>query len=190
MDTIEPRMNGALLVDQMALMEKDYGPEVVERALTRLSQEQQDEIRANVSVSWLDVRTVTAFKTAVAEELGMDPLDFQRRIVRRALGDTVNKLWRILLSQLWDSAIVKRTPILYSKAFDRGALELESIELGHAVFVLRGWPDMPDYDCIGLSTGMEALLDYSGRRGASVAYHRRRPLVVFEATWKARGATS
>lgn len=151
--------------------------------MARLSDEQAATVRATISASWLDVQTVAAFKNAVAHELGVDPLDFQRDIVRRALGDTIHKLWRVLLQSLWDSAIVKRTPILYSKAFDRGELRLEEIGTGEATFLLSGWPDMPEYDCIGLATGIEALLDYSGRRGAAVKWERAAPLVRFRARW-------
>ena len=170
-------------MDQIALIERDHGRAVIDRDMARLTEEQAATVRATISASWMDVHTVAAFKNAVAHELGVDPLDFQRDIVRRALGDTINKMWRVLLQSLWDSAIVKRTPILYSKAFERGELKLEQIGKGEATFVLSGWPDMPEYDCIGLGAGMEALLEYSGRRGAVVRWERQAPLLRFRARW-------
>ncbi|MFK7990544.1 MAG: hypothetical protein AB8I08_31270 [Sandaracinaceae bacterium] len=179
-------MRGSILVDQLTQIERCYGADVIESALARLTPAQADEVRGTVSVSWLNVTTVTAFKTAVAEELGQDPLDFQREVVRAALGDTISTMWRALLSKLWDSAIVKRTPLLYSKTFDRGEMTLSEIEGTTATFVLTGWPDIPEYDCVGLSTGIEALLDYAGRKPATVRWSREAGKVLFCATWTAR----
>ncbi len=180
----QPRVSGAVVVDQIATLEQDYGRDVVHAALEQLSTDQREEIVGALPVSWLDVETVRQFKNAVADQLGMEHLDLQRQLVRKAIARTIHKIWRLLLRQVWDSAIIKRTPILYSKTFDRGEMKLESIESGRATFVLSGWPDIPEYDCVGLATGMEALLDYSGRRGAQIVWRRRAPQVLFEARWK------
>lgn len=182
----QPRARGAIILDQRSLIERRYGADVVEAALGRLTPTQADQIRGMVSVSWVDVETVRAFKSAVAAELGRDPMDFQREVVREAIGETVNTVWRALLSKLWDSAIIKRTPLIYSKGFDRGKLSLLEIEGTTATFILTGWPDIPEYDCVGIAAGIEALLEYAGRKPASVQWRRQLQQVVFEARWTAR----
>ena len=49
---------------------------------------------------------------------------------RRRSATRVSKFWRILLVRLWDGALVRRSPLLYSKAFDRGSLNLGEIGEG------------------------------------------------------------
>ncbi|MEM9187741.1 MAG: hypothetical protein AAGF12_01095 [Myxococcota bacterium] len=181
---IEPKLRGAILLDQIHQIERLYGPAVIERALARLDLQEREAIEGAVTVSWLSVHTAQVFKVHVAEELDMDPLDLQRQIVRLAIGETIHNFWRVLLRQLWDSAIVRRTPILYSKTFDRGELRMEDIGKGRATFVLTGWPTMPEYDLIGLAVGIETLLEFSGRHDARLTWRREPPTIVLNAVWR------
>ncbi|MFK8000667.1 MAG: hypothetical protein AB8H86_13790 [Polyangiales bacterium] len=180
----EPRLRGAVLLDQIAYITKTHGPAVVRRAKQTMASDDRRTIEETLPISWLSVPTVTRFKSAIAAELGEDPVAFNRRLVRASIGNTISTIWRALLSQLWDSAVVKRTPILYSKAFDRGKLELRVLEKRHAEFVLSGWPDMPEFDCAGMAAAMEALLEYAGRGTTTVRWRREPLIVVFDATWR------
>ena len=181
----EPRLRGVILLDQVAYIRKTHGSAVVDAALQTLTPRDRQTIEEALPISWLRVPTVTAFKTAIAGKLGEDPIQFNRRVVRASIGETITSFWRMLLKQLWDSAVVKRTPIIYSKAFDRGKLELKTLEEGRAEFVLTGWPDMPEFDCAGLASGAEALLEYAGRGKTTVRWRREPPVVIFEAKWHA-----
>ena len=147
----EPRLRGGILLDQITFIKREHGPAVVSAALRTLSPMVREEIEDALPISWLNVSSVTAFKSAIAAELGEAPIALNRRVVRGSIGETITTVWRLLLSQLWDSAIIKRTPILYSKAFDRGKLTVQTMTDGRAELHLAGWPDMPDYDCAGLA---------------------------------------
>ncbi|MEM7606251.1 MAG: hypothetical protein AAF411_12920 [Myxococcota bacterium] len=175
-----------MIVDQLRRIEERFGSGPIDAAMARLSPAHRRELEGMVSISWLDVDATTALKSLIAEEVGMTPLSFQRLIVREAIGDTVNKVWRVVLKSLWDRAIIKRAPMLYSRAFDRGEMRAETHEPGYALFVLEGWPNMPEYNCEGLATGMEHVLELSGRHGVRVQWRRDAPRVLFEARWQAR----
>lgn len=182
----EPRVRGALILEQIKIIEERYGRNCIDAALEALTPAQSEEVRGILAVSWVDVPLVTTFKSEIARHLGRDPLDLQREVVRESINQTVKGLWRMLLRQLSDPAIIKRTPILYSKTFDRGKLALEGLGDGKATFVLTGWPTMPEYDCVGLATGIESVLEYAGRTGATVTWQRQAPLVLFNAVWTRR----
>lgn len=182
----EPKLRGVILLDQVAYIRKTHGSAPVKAALESLSTQDRQAIDDALPISWLDVPTVTKFKSAIAAELGEEPIQFNRRLVRASIGETITRVWRVLLRQLWDGAVIKRTPIIYSKAFDRGRLKLSVLEAGRAEFVLTGWPDMPEFDCAGLAAAAEALLEYAGRGKTRVRWRREAPLVIFEATWRGR----
>ena len=182
----EPRLAGTVLLDQMAVISDAYGKNVLARAKTTLSVDMQQALDALLPVSWIDTRAAMDLKNAVARDVGMDPIEFQRWVVRAAVGNTIHKFWRALLARVWDSAIVKRAPIIYSKTFDRGALEVVSFGDHVAELVVKGWSTMPDYDAIGLSAGIEAVLEYSGRRGARVRFDRKEGIVLFHLTWRSK----
>ena len=104
--------------------------------------------------------------------------------MRTAIGRTIGKFWRALLAKVWDGAIVKRAPILYSKTFDVGQLVVVSFDKEQAELMVTGWNHMPEYDAIGLAAGMEALLEYSGRRGVHAKHARNGENMAFSLTWQ------
>jgi hypothetical protein len=180
----EPRLAGTVLLDQMRTIIDAHGADVLAAARATLPGEMQRDVDALLPISWVDVRLARDLKNAVAHELGRDPIEFQRWVVRAAVGNTIHKFWRILLARVWDSAIVTRAPIIYSKTFDRGALEVTSYGENVAELALTGWSAMPEYDAIGLSAGIEAVLEYSGRHNAHVRFARRESLITFHLTWR------
>jgi len=186
-DEPRPKLKGGIFLQQLSVIEDRYGREVIERAKARMSEQEQSEINDALPVSWMNVPTVTRLKTLIADEIGRDHLELQREVVRVAISETINKFWRILLSNVWDSALMKRTPVLYSKTFDRGRMRAERIENGEGLMILEGWPDVPDYDCLGLATGIEAVLEYTGRKDAKVRWERHPPEIHFIATWTPKG---
>ena len=181
-----PKVSGAVVIDQIDIANEEFGADVVKRARASLPTEMQNAVSEVLAISWVDVTAFMELKNAIARELGRDPLEFQRWLVRHAIGRTIGKFWRALLTRVWDSAIVKRAPILYSKSFDVGKATVVSFDDGHAELVVTGWPDMPEYDAIGLAAGIEALLEYSGRPAAHVKFTRNPEKISFLITWRAR----
>jgi hypothetical protein len=180
----EPRLAATVLLDQMQAIVDAHGDACLARAKATLSGETQEALRELTPLSWIDVGAAKDLKDAVAREVGKDPFDFQRWVVRAAVGKTIHRFWRALLSRVWDSAIVKRTPIIYAKTFDRGQLRVASYTDHSAELVLTGWSAMPEYDAIGLSAGIEAVLEYSGRKIPRVRFGRKDMTVAFHLTWR------
>ena len=173
-----------MLLDQIQQIVDEYGVETFTRAKARLTKDAQRAIAELTPLSWIDAAVAKELKDAVASEVGKHPLDFQRWVVRAAVGKTIHRFWRALLSRVWDSAIVKRAPILYSKTFDRGHLEVTSFDDHSAEMVVVGWSEMPDYDAVGLAAGIEAVLEYSGRKHPRVRFERREGGVTFLLAWQ------
>jgi hypothetical protein len=180
----EPRLAGTVLLDQMEAIADAYGKDALARARATLPTDLQRDLDALMPISWVDVRLAKKLKDAVALEVGKDPIVFQKWVVRAAVGNTVNRFWRVLLARVWDSAIIARTPIVYTKTFDRGELKVSSYTDRAAELCLTGWSTMPEYDAIGLAAGIEAVLEYSGRRNAHVRFTRRDGTVTFHLNWR------
>lgn len=180
----EPRISGVLLLDQIQVMIDELGQDTYAKALVSLPEETRQSLDSLIPVSWIDVAMAKALKDAVAREVGKESLEFQRWIVHAATGKTINKFWRMLLTRIWDGALVRRAPILYGRAFDRGSFKLSELGEGTADFVLSGWSTMPEYDAVGLASGTEAVLEYSGRQGVRVRFERKNALITFHASWR------
>lgn len=183
-----PRFRGAVWLDELIHIREAYGSDIVDRALQRLSPAQREELDRLLPISWVTVDLVMAVKNAVAEEIGMDPLEFQKRAVRAGVARTVKGFWRLIVRQLWDDALAKRLPMLYSRTFERGELRVEEIGDCRARLRLIGWPDMPDYDRLGLATGIEAICDLAGRQDTRVQFHSDKGNLetLFDVTWRRR----
>jgi len=178
-----PRVSGALILNQIDAVVSAFGRETYERALEQLPEGPRCEIQELLAISWIPVATAKLLKDNVAALVGLTSHQLQVRVVRAALAQTINVFWRLLLRHLSDAALVKRTPILYSRSFDRGELVTRLIKPGHAQMELSGWPNMPDYDALGLATGIACVLEHSGRKDVATTWSRQGARLIFEASW-------
>ena len=179
----EPKLKGSVLREQLNYIESEYGQAAVDEALSTVSPQVRKEIQDFLPISWVSVASAKAFKDAVASQVGMDSLVFNQHVVRASLGTTIHSLWRVLLRQLKDGTIIKRTPMIYGMTFDKGKMSLLSAQEHEATFELIGWPTIPEYDCAGLAAGIEAVLEFSGRGATSTTWKRSGTTVFFTATW-------
>ncbi len=177
------KTSGALILDQIDFARHAFGAEAVERGLDRLEGKAREEMQTLLAVSWVDVRIAREAKDAIAEEVGVSSLALQQLVVRGATKKTIHKMWRMLLRCVWDSALVKRTPVLYKRAFNTGHCESTFHGNGSASFTVRGWPTMPNYDSVALAIGIESVLEYAGRYEPGVRFHRTGENLVFQARW-------
>lgn len=172
------------MLEQIRVITEIHGRDTYERALSTLPPTSQAEIAALINLSWIDTTVAMELKNAIARELGRNELEFQRWVVRTAIQHTLSRFWGALLSLASDVAVIKRSPILYRKTFDRGELALVERTTGSALFEVRGWPSMPEYDAIGLASGMEAVLEHLHRRDARVRVTRQGSVVQLAASWR------
>jgi hypothetical protein len=186
-DDREPLFSSTLLLDQVDVMRELYGDAPVDEAIAALPETERREVAEMVYGGWCNVATVTALKTELARRVGEGPLTLQRRVVARGTEKTLHGLWRFFLSRLSDPWLMKFSPLIYSKAFDRGVLVVERIAAGRADVVVQGWPQMPDLDCVGLAAAIETVLTLARRDRPRLTWMRRGAEVRFAAVWTRAG---
>ncbi|MEO8876612.1 MAG: hypothetical protein ABI461_13560, partial [Polyangiaceae bacterium] len=183
--TTTPRLSGSILLEQIQIATKEYGEEAIARAKASLPEKTRAALADLLTITWIETAMAQEIKDTIAREVGQDPIAFQKWVVRSAIGGVIGKFWRVLLARVSDGAIVKRAPIIYSKTFDVGRLEVTTFDGRAATLRVVGWNDMPDYDAIGLAAGIEAVLEYAGRKGARVTFARSGEIMGFSLTWDA-----
>lgn len=181
-----PQLSFAVLADQRATIVAELGEKVERDAIATLIQADRDLLAGSGSLGWCDVELAKRYKDAVGAQIGKESLEFQRWVIKRASARTVNGLWRVLLTQVWDEALVKRIPILYQRTFDLGTMTGEFESKGTASVVVSGWPRIPEYDVVGLQVGIESVLQLLGREGASAVPTRTQTGVFYRVRWRAK----
>ncbi len=171
-------------------MNEVYGEDVVRAAFQALERPARDEITELLPGGWCSTETARGLKAAVAAHLGKDVLVVQRRIVRLGVERTLTTLWRFFVRHVSDESILKRASTLYARSFNRGRLELVSFQPGEAELDLHGWPEMPEFDLVGLTAGIEAVLAVTGRTDARTTTARKGATVRLRVTWRGGNAPS
>jgi hypothetical protein len=183
-DVADPQVSAAVIADQLKLTRELHGDELVARAIASLPDGLREEIEQLLPGSWVSTDAAREVKIACARLLGEDPLAFQRRIVARGIERTLSTVWRFFMRQLGDQGLARRTPILYSRTFNRGSLEVVRWSDAEYELELDGWPRIPEFDLVGLMSGIETVLALAGRKDPKVQAHRRGSVVRIVATFR------
>lgn len=180
-----PRVSGAALIDQLRVCRELVGDVAMDRALARLSPDERAEFDRARAVSWVDTDLAERAYRLIAEEAGRNLTELHSEVVRKGLQQTFRTLWRAILRFTTDSALIARTPLIYSRAFDRGQMtsKIDS-NGGRADVELTGWPGMPVFQMNALAVAISTVLDLAGRKEAKVAFERRPDGAFFLATWR------
>jgi hypothetical protein len=174
---------GTLILDQIDRMSEMYGREIVKQAIASLPGVLREELDLLVRGGWCSVDAARELKIAIAALAGETVPTLQRRVTRAGLERTFNSVWRFFLSWLSDERIARHTPLIYSRVFDRGTLELVALRERGAEFELRGWPAIDEFDLQGLVVGVETALQLAGRGRAVVASERSGRTTRIIASW-------
>jgi hypothetical protein len=183
---MEPRVSASVILDQIRLMNELYGGDAVASAKASLPLPMREEIDGLLAGGWCTTSAARELKTAVAERVGMPLMSLQRQVVRTGIERTLNTVWRFFMRQMGDEHLMKRAPLLYSRAFDRGEMVVVSTQPGEASFEVHGWPQMPDFDLLGLAIGIETVLALGGRDDVHVTFSRKALVVHLRARWTPR----
>jgi hypothetical protein len=183
-DETKPRANGTLLVEQIKVLRELHGDRIVDQAIDKLPPEIRREFDMILTTTWVPMEVSDTFHRYVASELGRDPLDVRRELVRTALPRTFKTIWRVLLKFTSDEALVARTPLIYSKTFDRGQFVSRIDRPGIANMRLSGWDEPSDLELVGIGTAVEVVLRLAGRRQPEVKWERVPGGATFIATWR------
>ena len=165
-------MFGAVLLEQRCVMKRVVGEETYRRGLLAVTPEQRSEYEALSLLGWCRASTATAVTRAIALEAGRVPEAFVREVVVAGFGMVLRTLWRILMTNATDEALVRRAGRLYSKSVDKGALKVVQHSPGLIVLEVSGWPEIHDLDIVALTAGVEAAFLSAGRATVTLTAKR------------------
>lgn len=179
-----PCVSGVGLLDLMRELEDMLGSETIALARAALTYEQRLELEAVTAVSWVRMTTSSAFVNATGAVAGRDPEALVDEASRRATVRTFKTVWRMLLRLTTDEALVKRTPMIYSRTRNVGQLDSRLIAPGSAELILSRWPDPPPRQLRLIGIGVEVALNLAGRRDARCEHERKRDGARYTLTWR------
>jgi hypothetical protein len=182
---VHPRLSGAVLLDQVRVIESVVSRETLQRAIATMDPSEQAELAALIPLSWCRIETSERLIHAVANEVNRAPLEFHAEVARIGVERTMRGMWRVLLRLTTDDALVRRTPLLFSKTFDRGEMTTRVIEKGHAECRVTGWPEITPMQVQGIGIGVQTVLTVAGRKDVRVARERTPTGALYQATWRA-----
>lgn len=134
------------------------------------------------SLEWVELGEVERSVRALAGAVGRDPIALNVEATRLGTEDSFRTIWKVLLRFTSDDALVARSPTLYGRAFNTGALVYEPVTPGQANLRVADWDDPPALHMHGLASGIETMLRLAGRSDARVRYEVEGRRAVFRAT--------
>ncbi len=181
-----PMVSRAVLADQRAIVREEFGEEVDQQALALLDPADLEMLTRPDSLGWCEIGLAQRYKDAVGRRVGKSSLDFQRWVVQRSAERILKGIWRLLLTQVWDAALVKRIPLMYRRTFNTGEMLGTFEGKGVAKISVRGWPGIPEYDIVGLQVGIETILRLTGRIDAAARPTTTREGVDYAVRWSVK----
>jgi len=178
-----PRQSGAVLLDSIRALREIAGDAAVRAGLDALDADTRVSFSGATTLTWVPAPEFERFFTAAASSVGRNRDGLQDEVSRRAVERTLNTLWRVILRVTTDNALVSRTPLLYSKTYDDGAMQSRIYAPGRAEILLVGWPAVSEFHMRGIARGIETVLRCSGRKAARVSWARRATGAAYQATW-------
>ena len=180
----EPLANGALIAKERRALESIVGAAAVRDALESLPADVAEAYEQMTAMTKIPTGYVEQVYYAVADRVGRDPLELHRAIVRAGVEDALKSIWRIFLRFTSDAAIVRRTPLFFSKGLSRGTMESQMLGPGLAEIRLVGWPDVSDMQINGIKAATEAVLECAGRKEVDLIHDRTIDGCRIEAQWR------
>ncbi len=179
----EPRASGGLIQKERVALEKIVGAEVVVEALATLPDDRRREYDELGALTQIRASTVEMVYQAVADHTGRDVFRMHREIVRVSVESALRTVWRVLLRFTTDQALVRRTPLFFSKGLSRGKLNARIVRPGQAEIRLTDWPEVPPLQINGIAAAIEAVLSCAGRENVRVEGHPTLDGACMVATW-------
>jgi hypothetical protein len=160
------------------------GSTVVSAALDRVPPDVRAEFECVTSVGWVRIATFEQVFTEIARELGRTVAELHTEVARISIERTMRTVWRMLLRLTTDNALISRTPVIFSRSYNRGKLDARIPEPGRGEITLSDWPDVPAWPVRATRIGVETVLRLAGRKDVRVASEPRPDGAFFLATWR------
>lgn len=179
-----PLLSGGILLNQIKVCTERFGQPVVDEAFGLLSPADREQLRSMLPVSWVRTELAEGVIESIAKRSGRDPEVLFREVVTTTVERQFRTVWRAILHFTTDSALVSRTPIIYSKTYNGGAMSSEVPAPGRARIVVTGWPSHHGRQMLGLAYGIATVLRLAGRKHVDITHSVRPGGAEFHATWK------
>jgi hypothetical protein len=184
MTTTVARVHGALILDELKVIGLLHGEHVARATLAAMPTHFRAEIEGMLPITWVTADAADAIFIALAKVLGRPLFEVHAEIVRKSVSRTLHTVWRALLHFTTDEALVRRTPIFYSRTCDVGELTSKIVARGRSEIRLVGHPTVSDLLMNGIGVGIATVLEHAGRKDVRVTRERTPAGAVFTATWK------
>lgn len=181
---VPPSAAGTTVRGLRRALEEIVGVNVVAAALNKVPPPIREEFDPLTPMTWVPLTTVNTVIEQVAAEAHASMDELYDDAVRRAAEQMFRTSWRLLLRITTDSALVARTPVLYSKWRNIGYLESHHIGPGHSEILLGGWPGISERNVRTLGVAIETVLRLAGRRAVKIEWTRNADGAKFKANWR------
>jgi hypothetical protein len=184
MPAAEPSAAGATITVLRRVLEDTVGVNVVASALSKLPSKVREEFDPITPMTWVPLTTILMAVEYIAVEAHRPSDELMDEAVRRAAELMFRTSWRLLLRFTTDDALLKRTPVLYSKWRNIGQLESRLLAPGRSELWLRGWPGVSERNVRTLGVSIETVLRLAGRKAVRVEWTRTTDGARYIAYWR------
>lgn len=180
----EPSAAGATIQGLRRALEEIVGVNVVASALKKLPAKVREDFDPVTPMTWVPLSSSNMVVEYIAAEACRNSDDLMDEAVRRTAEQMFRTSWRLLLRFTTDHALIARTPVIYSKWRNIGALESNLLGQGRSEILLRGWPGVSERNVRTLAVSIETVLRLAGRRAVRIEYTRTPDGARYLAFWR------
>jgi hypothetical protein len=180
----EPSAAGATIQGLRRALEEIVGVNVVASALKKLPVKVREDFDPVTPMTWVPLTSSNMVVEYIAAEACRNSDDLMDEAVRRTAEQMFRTSWRLLLRFTTDHALIARTPVIYSKWRNIGALESNLLGQGRSEILLRGWPGVSERNVRTLAVSIETVLRLAGRRAVRIEYTRTADGARYLAFWR------
>jgi hypothetical protein len=184
-EQVVPSVSGIAALDLLKAFEEIVGLEAVERAHAAMPAELLTELDSITALSWVANNTLTSVIDQIALSAGREVEALLDQAIRRSTERTFKTVWRMFLRLTSDEALIKRTPMIYSRSRNTGQLSARIVSPGCAELMLNGWPDVSDRHLRGIGISIETVVGLSGRHEVRMSFVRTAGGGRYELRWRA-----
>ena len=179
-----PSVSGTLVTGLFDAAREKLGRAVVDGALASLPAAARAAIATALPGAWVPLVDAELALGRLADAVGRDVAALHEELARANVERTLRTVWRLLLRFTSDEALVSRTPVIFSKAYNRGRLVPRIPQPGRGEIELVDWPRTPDWPFRGTKVGIEMVLTLAGRQEVRVEGKKTATGAAFVASWR------
>ncbi|MEW6516244.1 MAG: hypothetical protein AB1439_04980 [candidate division FCPU426 bacterium] len=171
-------------IEVIRALVKARGPEFERRFLERLSPQGRELFQHALAVSWIDFKDDPGDIPVGADMLFPGDPERIAKFGRLAAREAMSGIYKVFLRIPTKAYIIKRIAVLWRTNFDTGTAGVENIRNGQADFVIRDFPEFPEYQLDFLGGYIAGMLELTGSPNPQVVITDRNPQAWrFQITW-------